>query len=157
MRYTFLIMTLTLVLGGCASNQLSTVSFHTTSLSASEQHTLSKLTSAYKDWQGTPYRFGGNSRTGIDCSAFTQQIYRSVYDRNLPRTTASQHSLGSTIKIQQLKPGDLVFFKPEGKGRHVGIYLSNGRFMHASTSVGVTISSLTNPWWQAAYWKSIRP
>lgn len=118
---------------------------------------LDLLYQQFGAWRGTPYRLGGQSHTGIDCSAFVQNVLADGFGISLPRTTALQQHAGSPVPLSALKAGDLVFFKPDGKGRHVGIYLENGRFMHASTTAGVTISSLHTPWWRNAYWKSRRP
>ncbi len=118
---------------------------------------LDALYAQYRQWQGTPWRYGGNSASGLDCSAFTQRVYAQQFGRQLPRTTEQQQRLGKVITQADLQAGDLVFFRPAGRGRHVGVYLENGLFMHVSTRVGVTISKLKSPWWQSAYWKSTRP
>jgi len=118
---------------------------------------LEQLYAHYQQWRGTPWQLGGNSRAGMDCSAFTQQVYAQQFRRQLPRTTAQQQRQGRTIAEADLQPGDLVFFRLGPGRRHVGIYLENGRFMHVSTRVGVTISKLSSPWWRSAYWKSTRP
>ncbi|MGF1844228.1 NlpC/P60 family protein [Vibrio clamense] len=107
----------------------------------------------FNKWSGTPYRLGGNSLNGVDCSAFVQEVYRSALGLALPRTTALQSERGRSIEYQQVKTGDLVFFKTSYKTRHVGIYLDNNRFMHASTSKGVIISRLDNPYWASAFWQ----
>lgn len=110
----------------------------------------------YEHWQGTPYRLGGMSLSGIDCSAFTQIAYRDLFDMQIPRTVAEQVRYGKKISARQLQPGDLVFFKTGFFQRHVGIYVSDSRFAHASTSSGVMLSSLDNSYWRDAYWKSTR-
>jgi len=149
---------LSLALFGCSSTpQQSHYQAGVEQFSAQQRADLAELVEFYQRWQGTPYQLGGSSKRGIDCSAFTQQAYRDVFSRPLPRTTARQHTAGSKISTTELEPGDLVFFLPDSKVRHVGIYLSDGRFMHASTSAGVTISSLASPWWQRHHWKNIRP
>lgn len=74
----------------------------------------------------------------------------------LPRTTERQVDIGSPVDAHRLAAGDLVFFLIEGSTRHVGIYLDNDRFLHASKSRGVMISNLTNPYWQANYWQARR-
>lgn len=104
-------------------------------------------------WQGTPYRLGGQSRTGIDCSAFVQRTYRDLFGIALPRTTEQQVYVGNTIAKSELRAGDLVFFR---NGNHVGIYLEQDKFLHASTRLGVTISSMENIYWSRKYWRSIR-
>lgn len=110
----------------------------------------------YRQWQGTPYRYGGRDESGIDCSSFVRQTFGALAAVELPRTTAAQARLGEHIDRDELSPGDLVFFKTGHKYRHVGIYIGGGRFMHASTSEGVTLSRLDNVYWQRHYWQSRR-
>jgi cell wall-associated NlpC family hydrolase len=107
----------------------------------------------YNTWQGTPYKYGGTNKNGIDCSAFVQAIYLEAGNQYLPRTTYEQSKLGVEIKLGQAQSGDLVFFKTGRKDRHVGIYLSDNKFMHASTSKGVIISRLNNPYWASVFWQ----
>jgi hypothetical protein len=104
---------------------------------------------------GTRYRFGGEGRSGIDCSAFTRQIYREAFGMELPRNTALQVQEGVSVSRDDLMPGDLVFFR-RGGTRHVGIYLGDNEFIHASTSRGVTISNLGEDYYQRYYWTSRR-
>ena len=101
---------------------------------------------------GTPYVFGGNSLYyGIDCSAYTQQIYASV-GINLPRTADVQYEVGTPISRSELLPGDEVFFTTYTYGAsHCGIYLGEGQFIHASSSYGVTISSLNDHYYSTHY------
>ncbi len=107
-------------------------------------------------WTGTPHKMGGDSRRGIDCSGFVRRVYREVLGIRLPRTTSMQVQVGKVVNINELRIGDLVFFKPPYKIRHVGIYLGYGEFAHASTSKGVTISMLNNPYWRDAFWTAKR-
>lgn len=98
-----------------------------------------------------PYRFGGESPKGFDCSGFV----KFVYDKNgkkLPRSADVQYKNGKNIERSKLKPGDLVFFTTYAPGAsHVGIYYGNGRFIHASSSRGVMISRLDETYWQPRY------
>ena len=110
----------------------------------------------YENWSGVKYEYGGNSRSGIDCSSFIQMAYKDNFNIALPRTTDSQANIGIEIDKSQLEMGDLVFFKTSSSSNHVGIYLENGKFMHASTSVGVTISYLDNIYFDKYYWKAQR-
>lgn len=105
------------------------------------------------DWYGTPYRYGGNSKKGVDCSAFSRTLANKVFNISLPRTAAQQYQYSNRIKKSQLEEGDLVFFHTTGRARitHVGIYLQNGKFVHASTSSGVMISDLDDSYWKKAY------
>ncbi len=109
-------------------------------------------------WMGTPYRYGGTSKLGIDCSAFTQRFYEEVYHTNLPRTTVEQITLIKKKKMRKLKEGDLVFFTfgKKRKNDHVGIYLQNGYFVHASSAKGVTISNLQDKAYKEKYCKGGR-
>jgi lipoprotein Spr len=94
---------------------------------------------------GTPYKYGGNTKSGIDCSAFTQVIYREVFNINLERSARLQYNQGEIIsKDDELKYGDLVFFntRKRVKPGHVGIYIGDNLFAHASTKKGVTITAL---------------
>lgn len=109
----------------------------------------------YKEWQGVRYKFGGNSKKGIDCSAFTQKAFKEKFDLDIPRTTRTQVRIGKTIKKSQLEFGDLVFFKTGKIDRHVGIYIGDGKFMHASIK-GVKVSRLNKPFYKKAYWTSKR-
>jgi cell wall-associated NlpC family hydrolase len=116
----------------------------------------SLLNQQYQSWQGVPYRYGGTSRAGIDCSAFVQITFQQQLNQHLPRTTAQQSLQGIAIKKSQLRSGDLVFFKTGIRTRHVGIYLGDGHFLHASTNKGVTITPLNDHYWQRHYWQSRR-
>lgn len=111
------------------------------------------LRKAIEKWLGTPYRYGGMSVSGIDCSGFTTMIFDEVYGVHLPRRAKDQYLLGRGVDAASLKQGDLVFFQlPKTRAvSHVGIYLSNGQFAHASTSSGVMISSLNEDYWTKLY------
>lgn len=102
------------------------------------------------------YKLGGNTRKVQDCSSFVQKAFKQSLDISLPRTTYYQAKRGFFINKKDLQTGDLVFFKPSKKYRHVGIYLKNKKFMHISSSKGVIISSLDNVYWKKYYWKSKR-
>lgn len=102
-------------------------------------------------WLGTPHHLGGMSRRGIDCSGLVVVVYDTLFDLQLPRTTAGLIQTGQRVDKNNLKGGDLVFFKPEYKSRHVGIYLGHGEFAHASTSRGVIISRLDEAFWRDCY------
>ena len=107
-------------------------------------------------WEGTSHRMGGTSRHGIDCSGFVQRLYRDLFNRRTPRSTALQVQSGQGVDKAQLRSGDLVFFKTPHKGRHVGIYLGQREFAHASTRRGVTISRLDDRYWHQSYWTARR-
>src|SRR5688572_27853840 len=98
-------------------------------------------------WYGTPYRLGGTTKKGVDCSAFSQFLFASVYGLTIPRTAREQYDLTNRISRTELKQGDLIFFNTRGGVSHVGIYLQNNKFVHASTSGGVMISDIFDEYW----------
>jgi len=114
-----------------------------------------RLEDAAEDWMGVPYEWGGESKQGIDCSALVQTLYDEAFDRRLPRVTEFQVQAGSTVTRQQLRPGDLVFFHPGNDGNHVGVYVGDRQFIHASSSDGVTRTRFDD-YWQRYYWTSRR-
>ena len=99
------------------------------------------------DWYGAPYRLGGTTKKGVDCSAFSQFLFASVYGLSIPRTAKEQYNLTSRISRTQLNEGDLIFFNTRGGISHVGVYLQNNKFVHASTSGGVMISDIFDEYW----------
>ena len=115
-----------------------------------------QLEAEYQRWRGTRHRLGGSSRSGIDCSGFVKAVYKNVFAMDLPRTTTSQAALGRPIKKADLKAGDLVFFKPPSYPRHVGIYMRNSEFVHASKTKGVTISKMDPYYWDKYFWTARR-
>ncbi len=112
-----------------------------------------RLQAAAKTWIGVPYRLGGTSRSGVDCSAFVQQSYRQGVGIELPRNSESQSRTGTGVQKDSLKAGDLLFFDTLERGRvtHVGLYLGDGTFVHASSSRGVTQDQLDKAYYQRAY------
>lgn len=146
MKYSLVL--LFLLLSACGGNRASSHS----------NQVLERLETQHQQWRGTPYRLGGYDRGGIDCSGFVAKTFDQLFNTQLPRTTTAQSKKGKKVKRKDLKAGDLVFFKitNRGKLRHVGIYLSNNQFLHASTSKGVTISNLSNKYWDDSYWKAVR-
>jgi murein DD-endopeptidase / murein LD-carboxypeptidase len=111
----------------------------------------SRLMEQYASWKGVRYRLGGDTKRGIDCSAFVQRTFREQFGMDLPRSTYEQQEMGKSITRKQLRTGDLVLFRAGSTGRHVGIYIGNNQFVHASTSSGVTISSMDEPYWNKRY------
>jgi cell wall-associated NlpC family hydrolase len=98
---------------------------------------------------GVPYVYGGTSREGMDCSGFTSRVYRDGARIEIPRSTAGQYQTGFAVEADSLLFGDLIFFNTTGRSpSHVGIYLEDGLFAHASVSYGVTISSLESTYYK---------
>lgn len=154
-RALFVLLFISLV-AGCQSSPPRTTtsgSLNTTPTDAGQRATLQQLYEQHQQWQGTPYRLGGQSLAGIDCSAFVQTTFMDQFGIALPRTTSQQLVVGEQISKADLQAGDLVFFR---NGQHVGIYLEEDKFLHASTRIGVTISSMNNVYWSRKYWRSIR-
>ena len=106
-----------------------------------------KLLVSYSKWKDTKYAWGGDSKKGIDCSALTRRIYREVYGHELPRVSTQQAQTGKKVSSKNLKAGDIVFFKPEGRTNHTAVYVGNSLFINASSSKGVVMSSLKSPYW----------
>jgi probable lipoprotein NlpC len=102
-----------------------------------------RLYSFIEEWYGTPYRFGGMDKDGVDCSGLVVLLEQQVYDQPVPRTCATQVNVIKRKYEEELQEGDLVFFDFDGKQfSHVGVYLQNGYFVHASTRKGVIIARL---------------
>lgn len=119
------------------------------SVSASRSDVMQQII----DWVGTRYHFGGLTRTGIDCSAFTREVFRRSFNVEIPRTASEQSVLGNRISKEQLHFGDLVFFHTANHAHisHVGIYVGEGLFANASCSRGVTVSSMQSSYWSKRF------
>ena len=120
-----------------------------------EDDTSSSLYDEINGWLGIPYKYGGNTKNGVDCSGFVCQIYKSVYHINLERnSSAIFYKNCKRIDKRDMKEGDLIFFSTRKKSRninHVGIFLKDDKFVHASSSKGVIINSLDKPYYQKNY------
>ena len=126
---------------------------------ASEKRTAAaekKLLVSYSKWKDTKYAWGGESKKGIDCSALTRRIYREVYGHELPRVSTQQAQTGKKVSSKNLKAGDIVFFKPEGRTNHTAVYVGNSLFINASSSKGVVMSSLKSPYWEKYFKYGVR-
>lgn len=106
-----------------------------------------KLYEYIDTWYGTPYCYGGSTKRCVDCSAFVQSFFTSMYGLMLPRTAKDQHKEAKKISRTELSEGDLLFFNTTGGVSHVGVYLQNNKFVHASSSGGVMISDMFEPYW----------
>lgn len=116
-----------------------------------------KLYETIGSWIGVPYKYGGTTRDGIDCSAFVGVIYKEVYGLTLRRTANDMQQDVRLIERDGLREGDLLFFtNSKGKVSHVGIYLKEGLFAHSSTSNGVSISRLTDTYWTKHFYRGGR-
>ena len=135
-----------------SSSNIDDISCENVSTLQETQH----LKKYFKSWRGVRYRYGGVTTKGVDCSGLILRAYKDLYDVDLPRTVAQQARKGSRIQKKNLRPGDLVFFKTGRHSRHVGIYLGENKFIHASQSKGVVQSSLNNTYWRTKYWKAKR-
>lgn len=151
MRMWFLLASL--ILAGCSSHAPPPSGRLSDSIVV-----VAQLNEQLRQWYGTPYRYGGLDRGGVDCSGFVYRTFSDRFDMQLPRSTAQQTGLGTKVSRDELMPGDLVFFKTGSgeNGLHVGIYDTNDEFIHASTSKGVTRSSLNNVYWRKVYWQARR-
>ena len=115
-----------------------------------------RLRQEYRQWKGTRHRLGGSGSRGIDCSGFVRAVYKDVFNIDLPRTTRVQVRQGRAVLFEDLRAGDLVFFRPPSYSRHVGIYLGRSEFVHASKNKGVTVSKMDKYYWGKYYWTARR-
>jgi cell wall-associated NlpC family hydrolase len=110
-----------------------------------------KLEIEYQKYKGIPFKYGGTTKRGFDCSGFVNAVYFNAFNIDLPRTTTLMSKQGEKKSKSNLKPGDLVFFRPSRKYMHMGIYVGDGQFMHSSTSKGIIKSKLNNLYWKNKY------
>lgn len=172
MRKVFVLSVASIITISCGSSKNVAAKKNTNTKTVAKSENLRKLDSNFdgkvsksindilKDAEkyiGTPYKFGGNTSSGFDCSGFTVKVFEEN-DLKLPRRSSDQAEAGSKIDIKDVKPGDLLFFATAGGSRvsHVGIVHDIGndgevKFIHASTSKGVIISSLNETYWNKAY------
>ncbi|RYF87231.1 MAG: glycoside hydrolase [Chitinophagaceae bacterium] len=113
-----------------------------------------KLYKFVYEWIGTPYRYAGNTQNGIDCSAFAKAIYKKVFNTTIARNSRDIFSMVNPLPKADLKEGDLVFFKIKSRSiNHIGLYLGDNRFAHASSSRGVVISNLNDPYYSRYFYR----
>ena len=115
-----------------------------------------KLLTSYSKWKGTRYALGGDSKSGIDCSALTRRVYREALNKELPRVSTQQIKKGTKVAAKNLKSGDIVYFTPEGRTNHTAVYVGNSLFINASSSKGVVMSSLKSPYWRKYFRYGVR-
>ena len=157
-KYSFwLILVLSIILTSCGSRKY-TVKSDTKASKAADAMSNLKSKQLYKfitDWTGVKYRFGGLDKSGIDCSGFAYLLEKEIYGVTLPRISRDQANFVKRKSVDDLKEGDLVFFSFGGNNvDHVGIYLNNGFFVHASTNRGVIVDDLNLPAYQRVLVKS---
>jgi probable lipoprotein NlpC len=117
-----------------------------------------ELLETVADWIGTPYRSGGSSQRGTDCSGFVTRVYKEVYGITLSRSSRSMFQDVNRVSKTAIETGDLVFFR-RGPGQpiyHVGIYLKNGKFIHSASNGGVMINSLNSPYYKRNFYAAGR-
>ena len=130
---------------------LLTLSIIVSPIAFAAGETKNKVVSVGKSYLGVPYRYGGTTPSGFDCSGFTSYVYKNV-GIQLPRTAAQQYNVGTPVNKSALEQGDLVFFSgsKSSKISHVGIYIGDQQFISATTSRGIKIDSINDPY----YWGS---
>lgn len=112
----------------------------------------SKMMREISRYMGVPYVHGGTSTDGLDCSGYTMLVYKNSVGKLLPRSAAEQAKVGRGVRLEDLKFGDLIFFNTTGEpNSHVGIYIGDDLFAHASVTLGVTISSLQSSYYEKRF------
>jgi cell wall-associated NlpC family hydrolase len=148
-----------LIAAGCASVPAGPATGRPATVSAAAHKADVGRTAAdiALDQLGVPYRYGGAGPGGFDCSGLVQYAY-SRAGKRLPRTTGQLWSHSSTVPQNELRPGDLLFFSIAGKMQHVGLYVGDGRFVHAPSSGGrVALASLYSEYYRGAFLRAGRP
>ncbi len=142
-----------LPLVGCASNSAHSRQQLSTQSVAEVSHPATTIAT---QMLGKPYRYGGASPSGFDCSGLVYYSYRKA-GYKVPRTSQLQYQLSLPVKRTHIEEGDLLFFRIEGKVSHVGVYLGGNKFVHApSSGKRVSIASLDNPYWRQRFTKAGR-
>lgn len=153
-QFTPFLLVMVLTLAGCASGpdvgQRGGQDYTPIYQPATEadRDRVARLQDVFDRYEGTPYRYGGTNARGFDCSGFIGTAYQEAFGLQLPRTTSQMLAQGDHVSPADMRPGDVVFFNIRGKESHAGIFVGGDDFIHASTSVGVTRSSLNGYYWQ---------
>lgn len=161
-RYALCLVALAATLGGCMpasrtayrgersksdAEALHTAAYSTKDLSTERRQVLMSA----EGWLGSPYVYGGSSKGGTDCSGFVRSVFKDI-QVSLPRTSSEQANVGRSVARQNVLAGDLLFFNTTGGGvSHVGISIGQEKFVHASTSRGVIVSSLNEEYYNARF------
>ena len=141
------------VAGKMATETCSKIQFKYSQLLDIEIESVSNISlfAFIEEWWSTAYRYGGTTKKGIDCSALTGLLLSTVYSIGIPRTAREQYAASEKISRDELQEGDLVFFNTRGGVSHVGVYITNDYFVHASTTNGVTISNLDDAYYSKRF------
>ncbi len=122
-----------------------------------EKELNKKLVYFVDSWYGAPYKWGGGEKSGVDCSHLVCRVYKDVYNKKIAGTANDLEKMSSNVKESKLKEGDLVFFKIESeKISHVGVYIANNKFVHASVKKGVIINSLEDKYYKKYFYSGGR-
>lgn len=135
----------------------SVMSRYAAMMRVTEKELDKKLIHFVDAWYGVPYKYGGAEKSGIDCSHLVCRVYKDVYGRKIGGTANDLEKMSDEVKEGRLKQGDLVFFKIESsKVSHVGIYIANNHFVHASVKKGVIINNLDDKYYKKYFYKGGR-
>ena len=156
MRLTTLLIVLFFLTSslGCSTSSPTRKNHHSTQLRSSQEHSQQKkVTERAVSFLGTPYRYGGTTPKGFDCSGFIQYVYKTSINIGLPRLAREQARAGKSVSGKELRPGDIVYFKiKRQRSPHVGIYLGRNKFIHAPSSGGrVNIQNIQSKYWRKLY------
>ncbi len=148
-----------LLLTGCASSVATydrQPAASAAQANSSDQQRRSTLLHYYRGWKGVPYKYGGNSKRGVDCSGFVHLALKGALAIDAPRSTELLYKIRNRVPKSKLRAGDVVLFRTAARSRHAGIYIGDGQFIHSSKSRGVILSELNNLYWVKTYAKAVR-